>query len=369
MEDTSSPLAKIIADEITSNGPITVEHYMSLCLGHPDHGVYTARDPIGADGDFTTSPEISQMFGELIGLWAASAWQTMGQPSQLHLIELGPGRGTLMADALRATHTLPGFIDALSVHLVETSQPLRAKQAESMKASGIDPHWYDNLASVPPGPTIIIANEFFDALPIRQFVRKYIHWHERLIGLEETGEFKFQTPDEPQTHPLLTTLFPNATQGDIAEICPSAHEVIEAIGERFQANPGAALIIDYGHVISGTGDTLQAVAKHKYTDPLAQPGEADLTAHVDFAALSQSADKAELTTHGPINQGQFLNGLGIRERAKALSQNATKAQARDIAQAQQRLTAPDQMGTLFKVMALTSAGLAPPAPFAVSDMS
>jgi len=369
MSQTSSPLAKIIADEIARTGPITLEHYMSLCLGHPEYGVYTARDPIGTAGDFTTSPEISQMFGELIGLWAASVWQTMGSPQELHLIELGPGRGTLMSDALRAARALPGFIDALSVHLVETSQPLRAKQAESLKASGITPNWHKDFANVPTGPSIIIANEFFDALPIRQFERKNNQWHERLIGLDERGDFTFQIADAPNTHPLLTALFPKASEGDIAEICPAAHEMIEAVGTRFQTTPGAALIIDYGHGISGTSDTLQAVAKHKYADPLVHPGLADLTAHVDFAALVQSADKAELTSYGPISQGDLLIGLGLHERATALSQNTTSAQARDIAQSQQRLTAPDQMGTLFKALAFTSAGLAPPAPFTVSDRS
>lgn len=369
MTDIPSPLTKIIADEIKQTGPITVERYMGLCLGHPDHGVYTARDPIGTDGDFTTSPEISQMFGELIGLWAASLWQAMGQPAQVHLIELGPGRGTLMSDALRAARALPGFMDELTVHLVETSPPLRTKQAYSLKASGITPHWHDDLASVPQGPSIIIANEFFDALPIRQFERRDNHWFERLIDIGTTGGFGFGTADEPETNPMLDTAFPKPAQGDIAEICPMAQDIIRTIGTRFHKQSGAALIIDYGHAASGVGDTLQAVAKHQYANPLAQPGLADLTAHVDFAALNQTAHKAGLKSYGPITQGQFLTALGLPQRAQVLSERATNAQMKDIALAQQRLVAQDQMGTLFKAIALTSDRLPPPAPFTKADMS
>jgi NADH dehydrogenase [ubiquinone] 1 alpha subcomplex assembly factor 7 len=371
MPDIMSPLARIIAAEIAQTGTITLERYISLCLGHPDHGVYTSRDPIGAEGDFTTSPEISQMFGELIGLWTASVWQSMAKAvniaPHIHLIELGPGRGTLMADALRAASTLPGFIDHLTVHLVETGRTMRTRQAASLSALNIEPSWHDDLTTVPPGASIIIANEFFDALPIQQYVRQSHAWHERLVGLDDTGALVFKTTQTPATMRLLDSLFPYAGEGEIAEICPAAHEVIATIGARFRANPGAGLIIDYGHSTSGTGDTLQAVAKHQYADPLARPGEADITAHVDFAALRQRARKASLTTYGPIGQGRFLNQLGLGKRAKMLCQNASSAQVQDIARAAKRLTAQNQMGTLFKVMALTSAKLAPPAPFTTTD--
>ena len=345
---------------ISTSGPIPVSRYMALCLAHPEHGYYMNRDPIGRAGDFITAPEISQMFGELLGLWAATVWQQMGSPPGARLIELGPGRGTMMADVLRAARTLPAFCSAVSVHLVETSPALETRQRAALAASGVPIAWHRGLTDVPAGPAIILANEFFDALPVHQAVRSADGWHERLIGLDERGALAFAATPSPS--PTIAARIPRPLD---AEAEPGAifewrcADAVRAPAARV-ADRGAALIIDYGHAESGLGDTLQAVRGHAYADVLAAPGEADLTAHVDFAALRSEAERAGARTFGPITQGLFLRRLGIDIRAAALK-SAAPAQAVAVETALARLTAsaPTGMGTLFKVLALCDSRLGP----------
>ena len=353
-----SALLDELRQVIALEGPIPVERYMGICLGHPVHGYYMTRDPFGARGDFTTAPEISQMFGELVGLWAAEVWRLMGSPRQLRLIELGPGRGTLMADLLRAVRIVPGLAQALSVHLVETSPVLRARQQDRLAAGGLPVgfptsfpiSWHERFTDVPDGPAIVIANEFFDALPIAQFVRTAHGWHERLIGLDADGRLAFGLDAEPRKE-----LKNGGRVGDILEWPAPAIGVVEEIARRLVAEGGAALVVDYGYSGPAFGDTLQAVQGHAFVDPLAQPGQADLTAHVDFTRLAEAARSGGAAVHGPIAQGDFLRALGIEARAGALQARAGPAQAAEIASALARLTGSgrDQMGTLFKVLALS----------------
>ena len=369
-----TPLGAEIAGLIASEGPISVEHYMDLALSHPRYGYYRTHLPFGAGGDFITAPEISQMFGELIGLWALDCWMKLGRPSRLHLVELGPGRGTLMADALRAARIVPGFGAALTVHLVETSEKLAAVQRDTLAKLAIggqspradDPlpvAWHAHFADVPQGPLIVIANEFFDALPVRQYVRSGGSWRERLVGLDEDGALTFglSSLDEP-------SLRLAAEDGSVLEICPASLAEIGAIAARICANGGAALIIDYGHERPGFGDTLQAVRSHRYVPVLADPGEADVTAHVDFRALGEAARRQGALMHGPQTQGELLGALGIVARAERLKRQATAAQARSIDDALARLTGErdGQMGTLFKAMAITSPNLPAIAGFAAA---
>jgi SAM-dependent MidA family methyltransferase len=345
-----TPLGREIRDLIAVEGPITVERYMALALGHPTLGYYMTRDPLGAAGDFTTSPEISQMFGELVGLWAVETWSLMGCPSQLRLVELGPGRGTLMADTLRASRVMPGFTNAVAVHLVETSPVLREAQARALKNSGAAISWHSRLDEIPSGPAIVIANEFFDALPIRQFVRGERGWYERVIGLDGDGQFRFGVAPDP-----LPRLNAAGNPGDILEVNEAGLTFAHDLASRLVRQGGAALIIDYGHLRSGPGDTLQAVCRHAFADPLAEPGLADLTAHVDFAALARVAGDTGASLHGPVLQGGFLRALGIEARAERLKRSATPGQAEAVEAALQRLTGPGPggMGELFKVIALS----------------
>jgi NADH dehydrogenase [ubiquinone] 1 alpha subcomplex assembly factor 7 len=343
-----SPLEVELRAMISASGPIPVSRYMALCLSHPEHGYYTNRDPFGRAGDFVTAPEISQMFGELIGLWAAEVWRQMGSPPAVRLIELGPGRGTMMADALRAARALPAFRSALSVHLVETSPALERRQRETLAACGVPITWHRALAEVPAGAAIIFANEFFDALPVHQAVRGAQGWHERVVGLDHEGRlaFAFSPVLSPIAH-MPQRLDATAAPGAIFEW--RCAEAIRALAARVARN-GAALIIDYGHTESGLGDTLQAVRGHRFADVLAEPGEVDLTAHVDFAAQ----------VYGPIEQGLFLQRLGIAERAARL-QTATPAKSGAIDAALARLTGPGPagMGRLFKALALCDPTLGP----------
>ena len=339
-----TPLEAELRRIIALDGPITVADYMRLCLGHPQHGYYVTRDPLGAQGDFTTAPEISQMFGELIGAWAVAVWRQMGSPARVNLVELGPGRGTLMADALRAAKAAPDFLSAVAIHLVETSPALRATQESNLAPRNGSITWHHRIEDVPEGPLIGIANEFVDALPIDQFVRDR-GWHFRMVGLADDRLAFMVAPD-----PLPGNESLEAPTGAILE---RRHDRPAALlARRLAEYGGAALIIDYGHVASGFGDTLQAVADHKFADPLAAPGEADLTAQVDFAALARTAVREGARAQGPLTQGDFLRRLGIEQRAARLKAKATPQQAADIDAALARLTAPDQMGRLFKVLAI-----------------
>jgi SAM-dependent MidA family methyltransferase len=341
-----TPLARLIAEEIAATGPMRLDRFMGLCLGHPQHGYYMAAEPFGAAGDFTTAPEISQMVGELIGLWAAQLWQDIGRPAPLRLVELGPGRGTLMADAQRAARLVPGFLDAAEIWLVETSPRLRAVQAAAVP----DVRHVATLEAVPPGPMVLIANEFFDALPIRQFHRRGGRWHERQVGLDGARLVW-------GLGPAAGDLPAEAPEGAVLERCPAAEAAAEAIGARLKASGGAALILDYGAEppAQGGGDTLQALMRHAAADPLAAPGEADLTAHVDFTALGAALRAGGAAAAPLLTQGAFLSRLGIAARADALAR-AHPDRAADIAARRHRLTAPEAMGTLFKVLAATGPG-------------
>ena len=343
---------------IALKGPITVERYMELALAHPDHGYYMNRDPFGATGDFTTSPEISQMFGELIGLWAAEVWSTMGSPNPVRLVELGPGRGTLMSDALRAARIVPDFRAALDVWLLETSPTLAAMQHELLLEAGVPIAWAQSLKELPDGPAIIVGNEFLDALPVRQFVRMGGQWRERVVRLNEDGELAFDVA--PRAEPDIRA---NASDGEVLEVNPAAHRFMFQLGGRVARQGGAALMIDYGHSVTGFGDTLQALRAHRYVDPLAMPGECDLTAHVDFAAMARSAAATGAAVHGPIDQGDFLRAIGIELRTKALAERAGPERAEELQQTRNRLVGKGkgEMGALFKAMAVTNRALpAPP---------
>jgi NADH dehydrogenase [ubiquinone] 1 alpha subcomplex assembly factor 7 len=367
----TSPLLSEIKRLIKSAGPIPVWRYMELCLMHPQHGYYLSRDPLGREGDFITAPEVSQMFGELLGLWAASVWKAIDAPPLLRLIEIGPGRGTLMADALRALRILPPLYQALSVHLVEVNPVLRQKQEASLSGSR-SITWHDNIDDVPDGPAVIFANEYFDVLPIHQAVKADDGWHERTVELDGSGQLVFGAAREPM--PRFEVLLPAwvraAPNGAVFEWRPDAE--IMKIASRVRDQDGAALIIDYGHVRSDAGDTLQAVARHSFTDPLKDPGQADITAHVDFQALARAAEDLGAGVHGPVPQGDFLRRLGIENRAVSLIAKASHEVAEDISSALKRLVGGGRggMGQMFKVLGISEPKLATLAGFTeeISDV-
>lgn len=349
-------LGRLIAQRIALTGPISVADFMAEAMGHPRLGYYRRATPVGAAGDFTTAPEISQMFGELVGAWLADRWLAMGQPAPVRLVELGPGRGTLMADALRATRGVPGFHAAIDLHLVDTNEPMRAAQRSALQ--GYTPSWHERFDTVPEGPLLLVANEFFDALPVRQFHRTPRGWVERMVGLDQDGALRLALA--PGVTPFAR-LLPEAAAGAEAEICEAGRALAGAIGARLRQQGGWALIIDYGGETAGRAASLQAVRNHRGAGLLERPGETDLSAHVDFRAL---ADSSGVTSYGPIDQGRFLRALGILQRGEMLKRRATAQQARAIDAASARLIAPDQMGTLFRVLALGEGKNAPPAGFA-----
>jgi len=353
-------LSALLAGRIRAEGPIPVAAFMAEALGHPRHGYYMARDPFGVAGDFTTAPEISQMFGELIGLWCAIVWQSMGSPARVVLAEMGPGRGTLMADLLRAARTLPAFAAALDVHLIETSPSLRNRQAQILAAESVT--WVERFEELPAGPLLLVANELIDALPIRQFVKQDGRWFERMVGLDAAGAFIFETGPEIAAPPLAPSVLP-APDGAIAEACEPGRALAAAIATRLAAQGGAALLVDYGPTASAAGDSLQAVKGHAYHPALADPGHCDLTAHVDFQALAEAARAAGATVLGPVAQGRFLPSLGLEERTVMLMRSSSAEKAADIAASARRLIDPAEMGTLFQVLALVSPDLPPPPGF------
>ena len=349
-------LERILLDRIRTEGPLTVADYMAHCLLHPTHGYYTTRDPFGAAGDFITAPEISQMFGEMLGLCLAQVWLDQGQPAPFTLAELGPGRGTLMADILRVTAKVPGFHAAAHVHLVEASARLRAVQAATLAsvwpAARIT--WHDSPDDLPQRPLYLVANEFFDALPIRQFQRTEDGFAEMVVG-SAAGKLTIGLVPAP-ANPALEARLADTRPGDVVEICATAPLIAGQIGHRIADHGGAALILDYGDWRS-LGDTLQAMGRQAYVSPLDRPGEVDLTAHVDFEALVSSLPCAHsrLTT-----QGVFLERLGITARAQTLAAHLTGSRRDDHIAAHRRLTHPQEMGTLFKVVALYPQNAAPP---------
>lgn len=347
-----TPLEHIIRKLITQHGPLSLQDYMALCLNHPEHGYYTTKDPLGANGDFITAPEISQMFGELIGLAIAQTWLDQGAPTPFTLAELGPGRGVLMADALRAASRAPGFVKAAQVWLVETSPQLRAEQAKRIPQA----NWADGFDELPELPLFLIANEFFDALPIHQYVRTPENWRERVIGLKD-GSLTFGLGE-------VAPHFADAANGAVFERCPAAVSIAAALGARIASTGGAAIIIDYGYDASphNDGDTFQAVRDHKFADPLSAPGAADLTAHVNFAALATAASEAGAAASQIKPQGELLTTLGVGARAQTLA-SAKPDQAGAVADALHRLTDPTQMGNLFKALAIHPPNAAPPPGF------
>ena len=352
-----TPLETRLRDRIAAEGPISVADFMDAALGDPQYGYYRSRDPLGRAGDFITAPEISQVFGELIGLWAAVTWQQIGAPHRIALVECGPGRGTLMADALRAARTVPAFAAAVEIHLVETSPTLRAAQSEALAT--YRPVWHDSLGTLPAGPAVFIANEFFDALPVRQYEREEDGWYERRIATAADGLALSLSPAAPDV-PLPAS---PPEPGDVFETCAASAAIAEAIGRRIARDGGAALVVDYGHSESAYGDTLQAVRGHTYVDPLADPGEADLTAHVDFEALATAFRSGGAATFGPVPQGEFLVSLGIAERTETLARGQAPERAVLIRSATNRLIDSRQMGRLFKVLAVVGPDSPPPAGF------
>lgn len=342
-----------IREMIALQGPLGLETYINLALQHPLHGYYRRQMPIGASGDFITAPEISQMFGELLGLWAADVHQCMGAPERIMLVELGPGRGTLMRDALRAARVAQSFFSALEVHLVEVNQSLRAAQAEALQASGLTPHWHDSMASLPDAPMIVIANEFFDCFPVQQFLHRDGAWHEVCVALNDEDQLHLAAA--PQTVPGLPEGAPDAA---LLEIGASAHRAMHDLCARITRYGGAALVIDYGSTTSRLGSSLQALRAHRRVDPLNDPGETDITAHIDFSSLARAAKAAGLNVAGLVTQCNFLRAIGIETRAAALMQRADDAGRVLIEAALTRLLGDDPgMGQLFKVLGVASAGL------------
>ena len=339
----------LLKRRIAASGPLTVAEFMRVALAEQGAGYYATRDPLGSAGDFITAPEISQMFGELIGLWCVDAWEKAGAPDPFLLVELGPGRGTLMADALRAARVRPQFLSAMRLHLVEISRPLRAMQEERL--SGFHPLWHDDQMTLPDGPALFVANEFLDALPIHQFQMTEQGWRERGIDLLHDALAWTLLPPGPQVG-LLQAAHKRAKPGEIAEVCPAALSLAGAVGARMAEEGIAALFIDYGPAASATGDSLQAVKAHQFCDPLAEVGAADLTAHVDFAAVAGAAREAGARIHGAVAQATFLESLGIRTRAALLSTKAGAGDRGAIAEAMARLIDPRQMGSLFKALAI-----------------
>jgi NADH dehydrogenase [ubiquinone] 1 alpha subcomplex assembly factor 7 len=351
-----TPLDAVIRARIARDGPMPIATFMALCLYDPDHGYYLRGDPLGAGGDFVTAPEVSQMFGEMIGLWAAEVWQEIGAPAVVHLIEIGPGRGTMMLDAIRAARAAPEFRRALRVHLVEVSPALRQRQGQTLRDAGDVPvRWHTTLAEAPPGPAIMLTNEFFDALPVHQAERRPTGWYERRITVNAGDELAFTLAAEPIAD------FECHVPPAVAKAPVGA--VFEWRTDRFAADlasrvrqDGVALVIDYGHEASAAGDTFQAVRSHRYASPLAMPGRTDLTAHVDFAALARAATTVGTRTHGPVEQGMWLKRIGIETRARTLAAAVAEDKRPRIAADLTRLvgTGPADMGSLFKAMAISA---------------
>jgi NADH dehydrogenase [ubiquinone] 1 alpha subcomplex assembly factor 7 len=353
MMDERAPLEVEIRRRIAAAGPMPVAEYMALCLADPEHGYYTTRDPLGARGDFITAPEISQMFGELIGVWMAAVWKRMGSPENIRIIELGPGRGTMMKDALRAVQGMPAFLEALVLHLVEISPVLEAQQERTLEHLSVPMFWHPTLEDVPKGPAIIVANEYFDALPVNQVVKFEGHWYERQIEIDSTGDLDFTIAANPLPHfqMLLPQALRDAPEQSIFEW--RADTMALNLGRRVADSRGVALVIDYGHAVSAIGETLQAVGQHAFADPLTAPGSIDLTAHVDFQPLIRAVEAMGVNGFGPIEQSEFLRRLGIETRAATLKAKASRDGANEIDSALSRLTGHGRadMGALFKAAA------------------
>ncbi|MCB1447920.1 MAG: class I SAM-dependent methyltransferase [Rhizobiaceae bacterium] len=358
----TTPLAGKIRAIIAAHGPISVTDYFALCLADPEYGYYRTRDPFGRGGDFVTAPEISQLFGEMVGVFLVHAWERHLRPqNHVRIAEIGPGRGTMMADMLRTIRKLaPDLYAAASVHLVETSPALRAVQEKTLGEHAGKVAWHDGFDEVPPGFLLLAANEFFDAVPIRQFVKTKAGFRERLVGLGRDGDLTFLAGAGGLDPALLPPGHAAQPPGSIVEVAPARAAIMQMICDRLFQGGGTAVVIDYGHLEAGFGDTLQAVLKHRFDPPLAHPGEADLTSHVDFETLADVARARSVSVSGMGTQGEFLLGLGLLERAGALGRGRSEREQADIRAAVERLAGdgPGRMGELFKVLAVSSPAVA-----------
>lgn len=353
-------LGEKIAGLIRAAGPISVADYMAVCLFDPDHGYYTTREPFGAEGDFVTAPEVSQMFGELVAVWLVEAWRASGAPLPSTVAEIGPGRGTLMKDMVRTIGRIaPDFAVGADFALVEASPRLAAMQQETLRDSGRPFTWHATSDTLPGGPLFIVGNEIFDALPFRQFARHDGRWLERAIGLDTQGSFQFGLGTAALDPRSLPAEARDATDGSVFEIAPAREALMSVIASRIATHGGAGIFFDYGHLQPGLGDTFQAVRKHRSEGVFDNPGEADLTSHVDFAPLAAVARSHGLETR-TATQGQFLLGMGLLERAGRLGQAAADAAREKITADVERLAGPDQMGELFKVLAILPPGMTVP---------
>lgn len=358
--DAENPLPRLIGEIIDRDGPIGVDRYWDLALFHPEHGYYASQDPFGARGDFVTAPEISQMFGELVAAWLVAAWHALGAPSPFVLAEMGPGRGTLMADILRTVgHLDRAFLAAARVTLVETSDRLARVQAERLAAFDLPIRHRKRLAEIEPGPLLLVANELFDAVAIRQYVRAADGWREKRVGRTADGRLAFGTLPAPLPALDLPESLPPPRPGDIIELSPQRSALADALARRLAEAGGLALLFDYGHASSGYGDTLQAMRSHGFTDPLSDPGRCDITSHVDFASLGAAFSRSGLAVAPVMDQGEFLLRLGLAERAGALGRGRSAAEQKALTAAARRLAGDGEteMGRLFKVLATSSAAL------------
>ncbi len=358
MTPPATPLGEKIARQIAATGPLSVAEYMALCMNDPVDGYYARAETIGVKGDFITAPEVSQMFGELIGVWCYSAWQAMASPGRVMLVEAGPGKGTLLADLLRTVKRFPGFADAIDLHLIEASATMIARQREVLTEAGFADraHWHAALHELPAGkdaaPAILIANEFLDVLPFRQYVKKGKAWYERSIGIDENGALTWKLAPTLIDPSLLPPGAEGEPDGAVFEIAPAREAWVATLAERLSQAGGMALLIDYGHAQAGFGDTFQAMRGHAHADPLEGPGLADLTSHVDFAALARAATAAGAHASAIVEQGEFLLAMGLLERAGALGADADETTRERLRGEVERLAGPDEMGRLFKVLAL-----------------
>jgi SAM-dependent MidA family methyltransferase len=351
-ESGVNALGQRIAALIAAQGPISVAEFMTIALHDSQAGYYATRDPLGVAGDFITAPEISQMFGEFLGLWCVQVWHDQGKPARKRLVELGPGRGTLMADALRAARVAPEFLEGLEVVLVEASPTLRDIQRQNLEIWGDRIRWtaqFDD--SLGDRPLYLLANEFFDALPVRQYVKGARGWCERMVTVDVNGMLDFALSPMPAADIAIPPDRIFAPDGGVYEVSPTSLALVEEIARIVAQQGGGALIVDYGYDRAGFGETLQAVADHEFADVLADLGEGDLSAHVDFPALAAHAGAAGAEVYGPTGQGDFLEDLGMVHRAERLCLQNPDA-ADDIRKAVERLTAPEEMGTLFKALAI-----------------
>jgi SAM-dependent MidA family methyltransferase len=356
-------LARRIAALIAAQGPITIAQYMTIAMHDRECGYYATRNPIGAEGDFITAPEISQMFGELLGLWCVQTWYDQGKPSKARLIELGPGRGTLMADALRSARIAPGFLASIEVILVESNPQLQQIQRTTLRDVPTPVAWSENCdGTLFDRPTLLLANEFFDAMPVRKLVRTENGWRERMVGLDAAGELAFVFSPVPASLAVPSDRAA-APRGGVYEFSDAATALVQGIAHGIASQGGAALIVDYGYGEPGFGETLQAVAAQQPTTLLGAPGEADISAGVDFAALAAAARIQPVATYGPIRQGEFLVDLGILERADTLRRGRASDRSASVDFDLNRLIASDEMGELFKVMAILPSNAPPPAGF------